>query len=446
MLFYILQGEVKIGLDYSLYIVALCFAALISLLGVALTIRHRASGIPDFSIVLYVGIGIVVTGSTVALLGLNLYLSPVFSFVVGCVVGGAEYWGVMRVMERRGDGEVPRVLSTIGVQLLASSLLFIVGANIDAATGLDYSIFHSVRDYDFVLFDLQGYSYMIPLICIVIFLLLSYLWRRTTLGVRLVASGENPELTMVQGVDPWRLKLLFWVFSGGVASVAGSLFPPFWHSFAGNEANWIAPVMAAGVLGGFYSLALAAVAGFIVGLSMIIGTLWLQLNFGSYMAEFTGLIPLTIIYFTMLLIPRGIIELKELFIEAKTALSRLGRRRLFGLLTLVLILVGLFILMDTSRRNALENETAGWINVANRVGRAGAVIYPDTATPNLPESKQFSVVYPPASLVEVQHLEDFASTIKSNRATVVYRHEGSLYLILGSVGYVYDPSPENYGH
>jgi len=390
-----------------------------------LTMRHSASGIPDFSIVLYVGIGVVVTGSTVALLGLNLYLSPVFSFVVGCVVGGAEYWGVMRVMERRGDGEVPRALSTIGVQVLASALLFIVGARIDAATGLDYSIFHSVRDYDFVLFGLQGYSYMIPLICVIVYLIPSYLWRGTTLGVRLVASGENPELAMVQGVDPWRLKLLFWTLSGGIASVAGSLFPPFWHSFAGNEALWLVPVMAVGVLGGFDSLALAAVAGFIVGLSEILGTLWLQLNFGSWMAEFTGLIPLFILYFTMLLIPRGLIELKALFIEVKAAPSRLGRRRLLGLLTLGLLLVGLFVLMDAPRKSALENEMTGWINVSNRVGRAGAMIYPDTTTPNLLESQQFSKVYPPASLVEVQHLEDFANTIKSRKATVVYRHDGA---------------------
>jgi len=434
-----------LGLDYSLYVVTLCFAALISLLGVALTIRHRASGIPDFSIVLYVGIGIVITGSTVTLLGLNLYLSPVFSFVIGCLVGGGEYWGVMRVMERRGDGEVPRVLSTIGIQLLASALLFIIGANIDSATGLDYSIFHSVRDYDFILFGLQGYSYMIPLIYVAISLLLWYIWRRTTLSVRLTASGENPELAMVQGVDPWRLKLLFWALSGGLASVAGSLFPPFWHSFAGSEANWISPVMAAGVLGGFYSLAMTAVAGFIVGITMIFGTIWLQLNFGSYMGEFMGLIPLGIIYFTMLLIPRGFVELKELVIEVKVVLSRLGRRRVLGLLSLGLVLVGVFVLMDTPRRNAQENETEGWINVANRVGRAGAMIYPDTATPNLLESQQFSKVYPTASFVEVYGLEDFANTIKSNEATVVYRHGGSLYLIVGSVGYVYDPNLDNYG-
>jgi branched-subunit amino acid ABC-type transport system permease component len=433
-------------LDYSLYIVALCFSALLSLLGVALTMRHRASGIPDFSIVLYVGLGVVVTGSTVALLGLNLYLSPVFSFVVGCVVGGAEYLGVMRVMERRGDGAVPRVLCTIGIQVLASALLFIWGDRIDASTGLDYSIFHSVRLYDFVLFDLPGYSYMIPLICIVVYLALLYLWRRTTLGLRLIASEENPELAMVQGVDPWRLKLLFWALSGGITCAAGSLYPPFWHTFPGNGAAWLAPVMAVGVLGGFDSLALAVVAAFAIGLSEILGTLWLMITFGGWAGEYGAMIPIAILYLSMLFIPRGLVGLKGQLIDVKSGLSRLGTRRLFRLLTLGLLLAGLFVMADASRRSALENETTGWINVSNRVGKAGALIYPDTATPNLLENQQFSRVYPPANVEQVPNLGSFTTIIKNRGATVVYRHDGALYLIVDpSLGYVYDPQRDNFG-
>ncbi len=84
----------------SIYLYALCFSALLSLLGIALTMRHKASRIPDFSIVLYVGLGVIITASTVSLLGLNLYLSPLLSLAVGCTLGGSALLGC-----NEGDGE-----------------------------------------------------------------------------------------------------------------------------------------------------------------------------------------------------------------------------------------------------------------------------------------------------------------------------------------------------
>ena len=103
------------GLD-TIYLTTLCYAGFLSLLGLALTLRHRASGIPDFSIITYLGLGVFVTGYTV-LSGFNLYVGPVFAFITGCLVGFGHYRGVMVVMERRGDSAVMRTLSTIGAQI-----------------------------------------------------------------------------------------------------------------------------------------------------------------------------------------------------------------------------------------------------------------------------------------------------------------------------------------
>ncbi len=55
----------------SPYLVALRFSALLSILGLALTIRHRASRYQT-SLVLYLGLRVAVTGSTFSLFGLNL--------------------------------------------------------------------------------------------------------------------------------------------------------------------------------------------------------------------------------------------------------------------------------------------------------------------------------------------------------------------------------------
>ncbi len=230
-------------------------------------------------------------------------------------MGGAHYWAVMRVMERRGDGEVLRVLSTIGLQIMVSALLGIGADRIYAITGVN-SIFLIVRPYDVVLWDIPGIYYVIPLVCVLIYITILLLFRWTTLGFRLVASEENPELAMIQGANPWRLKLIAWSLSGGVACLAGSLFPPFMHIFPGGEASWIVPVMAVGVLCGFDSLAVAVFAAFAVGLFEVLGILWLQGIFGVWVGDYAGLVPVVVVYFSMLLAPNGFGALEHL-IHAK---------------------------------------------------------------------------------------------------------------------------------
>jgi branched-chain amino acid transport system permease protein len=439
-----------IDLPSSIYLIALCYSALLSLMGIALTLRHKASGIPDFSTVLYMGLGVTVAGLSVSLLNLNLYASPLIAFPVGCIAGALYYRFIMRLMERRGDNTILRALATIGIQILGSSLLWIAAYWLDTRTGftdtLRTHIFHSMQLYDFVLWNTPGIYYVIPLVCTMIYITLLLLLRRPTLRLSLVASEENPELAVVQGIDPWRLRLLIWSLSGGVACVAGSLFPPFLHILPGGEANLIAPVMAVGILCNFDSLALAVLAAFAVGLSEILGILWLQVNIGNWLGEYRAVIPIAILYFTMLIIPRGLVELKESSIDAKAGLSRLGLRRLLGLLALISVIVGLVAMANISRSKTLEDETWGWINVSTEVGRAGARIYPDTDTPELPSSLQFSKVYPPAYEVYIESLESLVTNIRNEGVTVVYRHDNALYIVRNpSFGYFYDPHSDNFG-
>ena len=204
--------------------------------------------------------------------------------------------------------------------------------------------------------------------------------------------------------------------------------------------------MAVGVLCGFDSLALAVLAAFAVGLSEWLGIMWLQFSIGNWVGEYRSMMPIAILYFTMLLIPRGLIELKQLSIDVKAGLLRLGLRRLLGLLALILVFAGLFATANMSRLKTLEDETWGWINVSNEVGRAGARIYSDIAMSGLPSSLQFSKFIPPAQYIVIVSLESFVTNIRNEGVTVVYRHDDALWIIRDpSFGYVYDPHSDNFG-
>ncbi len=79
--------------ELNILVNTFCYSALLSLLSIALTLRHKASGIPDFSITMYLGLGVCVTAFTAAFVNLNLYVSPLFAFPTGCIIG-ATYYGL----------------------------------------------------------------------------------------------------------------------------------------------------------------------------------------------------------------------------------------------------------------------------------------------------------------------------------------------------------------
>ncbi|MCX6647894.1 MAG: branched-chain amino acid ABC transporter permease [Candidatus Bathyarchaeota archaeon] len=427
---------------------ALSYAGLLSLLGLAVVLRHRVSGIPDFSIVVYLGLGVTMSAVAVTL-GLNLYVGPVLAFVAGCLLGLGEYRGVMGVMERRGDNAVKRSLATIGLQIIGSALLACGSYWFQTREAPLSYIFHSMSLYDFTLFDYKGVFFVVPIVCVAVYALFLRLSRRTMFGALITASGEEPELAMIQGVNPWRVKLAVWALSGGLAAVAGSLFPPFYHITPGWEYLFLVPIFAVGVLSGFGSLLIAVIAAYIVGFGEILGTLWGQINFGAWFGEYRPLISVALIYFGMLLIPRGLVEVKELYVDIREGVKPV-RRRLFVVSFVVLALVGMVVVSDIvyvkSVEASMERTTAGWVNAANRVGVAGARIYPDTHDPSLPSSMYFENVYPPDQMNTVSSLIEFTRIIKDRQATLVYRHDDALYLIIDhTLGYVYYPSRDNYG-
>jgi len=430
-------------LELGFFATTLCYSGLLSLLGLALLLRHRASGIPDFSLVLNVGLGVVM--STVAVLsGLNLYVGPVLAICAGSLLGAVEYWGVLRVMERRGDDEVRRTLATIGLFILGHS--FLSCATYWAETHLPdgSTIFHLLSRYDFWVGDTHGIFFVIPLVCACVYVLFFALWRRTRFWQRLTASGEAPRLAMVQGVDPWRVRLGAWVLSGGVACLAGSLYPPFYHVTPGGEEGLFLPLFAVFVLGGFASALCTVVASYIIGFFEHLGTLELQFFFGNWFGEYRLLIPMAFIYFGLLFLPRG---LPDLWLTLKKAYSILRRNQesVVKIAVIVLVVVGFSALVWNAQMSTLVDEKAGWINVSNRVGRVGATIYSDGDDPNLPESLHFLNAYP-TNISKVTHLYEFTNMIQARSLKIVYLHNGSLYLFIdSSQGYVYSPGSDNYG-
>jgi len=196
--------------------------------------------------------------------------------------------------------------------------------------------------------------------------------------------------------------------------------------------------------GGCEPAVCTVVAAFIVGFTEHYGTLLGQYLFGYWIADYRGLISMFFIYFGLLLLPRG---LPELLASVKRASSFIRRNQegVIKVAAVVLVIVSFSALVWNVQMSTISDEKAGWINVSNKVGGAGGMIYSDSEDPNLPESLSFRVAYP-TTISEVNRLYEFTAIIQARDISIVYLHNGALYLFIDpGQGYVYDPHSDNFG-
>jgi hypothetical protein len=126
------------------------------------------------------------------------------------------------------------------------------------------------------------------------------------------------------------------------------------------------------------------------------------------------------------------------WIDTSGVLKLMGKERLFGLFLLFALIV-IFIQYNLTIRDSASEEDIlqGWIQISNRIGRAGAVIYLAGGDVNLLDSQQFSVQPQPSNRVNVDTLDGFIDLIKRNGSLVVYRQGDTLICILGSFTWCY---------
>ncbi|MGD0805481.1 MAG: branched-chain amino acid ABC transporter permease [Candidatus Bathyarchaeia archaeon] len=273
------------------------FGSVFSLYAVSQTLRHNASGIPDFSITYYTGLGALAATTTTQVLGLNVYLSIPAAFALGCLLGAVYYHTVMRRMEKRGDSAVLRTLSTIGLSLL-------LGATAEIVYYLKPFGVWELMAYDFTVGELNGALIVSAALAALVTASLSIYLRRTTLGLTTRASEENPELAMVCGLDPWKIKLVSWTLSGGLAAVTGVLLPLFMCYVPSFDVTSLTTVFASSILGGFRSIPRVVLACFIVMAIQFYGIYFLQLLYGNQLGEWSQLIPIMVIVLSLLTYPR----------------------------------------------------------------------------------------------------------------------------------------------
>jgi hypothetical protein len=98
-------------------------------------------------------------------------------------------------------------------------------------------------------------------------------------------------------------------------------------------------------------------------------------------------------------------------------------------LVIIALLVGIWWLLAYYNTPPNTNIEMGWMQISNRVGKAGATIYTDGKDVNLVPQMRFTEQPTPTEVISVNSLSAFINQIDECGAQVIYRHGDSLMFV-----------------
>ena len=310
-----------------LWVNAITYSSMITILSIGFTLTYLTAKIPNFAHGTYAGVGIYVVWTLSKIYGFSPYLGFPLAFVMGGIVSLILYVTVIRVITRLGGGAVVLTISTLAIQILLTAILSIY---VYWARGIfgTYGMGFMLKEFDFAIGTYPGIFPMSFLICFVVVILLHILLTRTKTGIAMRATAEDPELASVLGINIDMIQKLSWFLTGGLACLAGAMYPLWFQSYPKSGGMIMTSIMAGSLLGGFDNIYGAIVGGFGVGFSEIVLTAWLQKQLGPWVGRWRPIIPMAILIGVLLFEPRGLTGLYER-IKASTiwerALAMLGK-------------------------------------------------------------------------------------------------------------------------
>ncbi|MBW3664588.1 MAG: branched-chain amino acid ABC transporter permease [Actinobacteria bacterium] len=177
--------------------------------------------------------------------------------------GGALGWLVERIFVRpfRKQGATAQTVGTVVVLGLAIAIMAQVwGTSALTAVGVFPDVFIPVGLSGIRVGELGLFFSML-----VIFGLLTALFKYTDLGLLMRGAAENPTAAALMGVNPQRMTALTWVIGGALAGIAGILLAAITVLQPYSLPLSALPGFLAALIGGLESVTGALVGGAVVG-------------------------------------------------------------------------------------------------------------------------------------------------------------------------------------
>lgn len=235
------------------------------------------------------GLGLGMIGATVVAVAATALLAVLLQRLL---------WGPLR---RRRAGLLSNFLAAVGLALVLRHLIFFAAG----AASRSYPVNQfSVETLGPI--RVSASQLLAIALSVVAIALVGLLLARTTIGRRMRAFADNPELASIAGIDADRVVLATWVLAGALAGLAGELQGLIQGAFDPNM-GWtlLLPIFAAVVLGTIGSAYGALAGGFVLGLVMELST-WSRL-FGGVPSAYKYVVAFTLLILILLVRPQGLL-------------------------------------------------------------------------------------------------------------------------------------------
>ncbi len=295
-------------MSIALLMNALIYASMLVLMAEAHTLTYLTSDAFNFTIGPLTVIGAYVGFTMATILRTQVYLSLPTAFVI-CGLTSLLYCAlVVEPLLRKRRGPVLLTLALMATGIILTTVVQCYSYLLMTRFGA-YAQYFSLPTYDFALGWVPGVFIVSTIITIASVLLHEQLLNGTTLGASLRAIIEDGDLTMVQGINPSRVRWLTWALAGGLTGLAGA-YGSIWFIWPqAMGSTLMTGVLASCLLGGVRSMRGAAVGGLIMGVLEVVLVVWSKQVFGVWMGEYRQIVPLAVMALTMYLKPQGLLDL-----------------------------------------------------------------------------------------------------------------------------------------
>jgi branched-chain amino acid transport system permease protein len=268
--------------------------AVFALVAVGLTLIYGVMDIVNFAHGEMVMLGMYGSFFAWSLFGLDPLVSLPVTGVSIAVVGALMYYGVIGPV--LGRSPLAQIIATFGVQVMLRGLAqFLWTPNTRTishvwAEGLRLRLGGVV---------VGGPQLVMAAGAAVSTLAVALFMNRTETGGAIRAAGEDPAAAALMGINPRRMYALAWLVAGAATGVAGALLMNAYSTSPTAGVTFVLMAFVIVALGGFGSIAGAAVAGLLVGVA--------QGVVGLYASSYTLAAALAIYLLVVLVRPRGLL-------------------------------------------------------------------------------------------------------------------------------------------
>jgi branched-chain amino acid transport system permease protein len=234
---------------------------------------------------------------------------PPLVALVLCVFVLAPLFGVLMqvaIMRRLGGtSETTRLVATIALLLSEVSLAIWIW-NPNTFRSLRPFFAGEVLAIGDIRVPYHDVTVLIAALCVAI--LLAVLLHRTRLGIAMRANVDDTQLVALAGAKPGHIAAAAWAISTSLAALAGILVAPRLSLAPLAITLLIVNAYAAAVIGRLRSLPMTFVGAIFLGLANDFGINYiakLQSPIHDYLEGFIGVIPVAVLFVTLLLLPRA---------------------------------------------------------------------------------------------------------------------------------------------